>query len=144
MSNEAWLYFWMGAAVFLAVAEIFTAGFFMLPFAVGAAAAAALAFADVGEVPQLVVFLVVSVASLIVLRRFVRRGDDEQHPVGSNRFVGQRAKVLETVDPSHGTGRVRMETELWRATTDGDVIAEGAMVKVVEVRGTRLVVVPID
>jgi membrane protein implicated in regulation of membrane protease activity len=144
MSNEAWLWFWIGAAVFLAVAEIFTAGFFMLPFAVGAAAAAALAFADIGEVPQLVVFLVVSVASLIVLRRFVRRGDDEQHPVGSNRFVGQRAKVLETVDPSLGTGRVRMETELWRATTDGDVIAEGTMVKVVEVRGTRLVVVPID
>jgi membrane protein implicated in regulation of membrane protease activity len=144
MSNEAWLWFWIGAAVFLAIAEIFTAGFFMIPFAVGAAAAAALAYADVGEVAQLIVFLVVSVATLILLRRFVRRGDETQHPVGSNRFVGQRAKVLETIDASHGTGRVRMETELWRATSDVGPIAEGVMVKVVDVRGTRLVVEPMD
>jgi membrane protein implicated in regulation of membrane protease activity len=144
MSNEAWLWFWIGAAVFLAIAEIFTAGFFMIPFAVGAAAAAALAYADVGEVAQLIVFLVVSVATLILLRRFVRRGDETQHPVGSNRFVGQRAKVLEAIDPTHATGRVRMETEVWRATSDVGPIEADVMVKVVGVRGTRLVVEPMD
>lgn len=144
MSNEAWLWFWIGAAVFLAVAEIFTAGFFMLPFAVGAAAAAALAYADVGEIPQLIVFLVVSLIALFTLRRFVVHGDEKQHPVGANRFVGQRARVIEAIDPAHGAGRVRMDTEVWRATSDGGPIAEGADVKVVEVRGTRLVVAPLD
>jgi membrane protein implicated in regulation of membrane protease activity len=144
MSNEAWLWFWIGAAVFLAVAEIFTAGFFMLPFAVGAAAAAALAYADVGEIPQLIVFLVVSLIALVTLRRFVVHGDEKQHPVGANRFVGQRARVIEAIDPAHGAGRVRMDTEVWRATSDGGPIAEGADVKVVEVRGTRLVVAPLD
>ena len=144
MSNEAWLWFWIGAAVFLAVAEIFTAGFFMLPFAVGAAAAAALAYADVDEIPQLVVFLVVSLIALVTLRRFVVHGDEKQHPVGANRFVGQRARVIEAIDPAHGAGRVRMDTEVWRATSDGGPIAEGADVKVVEVRGTRLVVAPLD
>lgn len=144
MSNEAWLWFWIGAAVFLAIAEIFTAGFFMLPFAVGAAAAAALAYADVGEIPQLIVFLVVSVIALFTLRKFVVRGDEKQHPVGSNRFVGQRARVIEAIDPAHNQGRVRMETEMWRATSDSGPIAEGVDVKVVEVRGTRLVVAPLD
>ena len=144
MSNEAWLWFWIGAAVFLGIAEIFTAGFFMLPFAVGAVAAAVLAYADVGEIIQLSVFLVVSVAALIVLRRFVHLGDQATPAVGSNRFVGQRARVLEHIDPTNGTGRVKMETELWRATSDVGPIAEGVMVKVVDVRGTRLVVEPID
>ena len=144
MSNEAWLWFWIGAAVFLAVAEIFTAGFFMLPFAVGAAAAAVLAYADVGEIPQLIVFLVVSLIALFTLRRFVVHGDEKQHPVGANRFVGQRARVIEAIDPAHAAGRVRMDTEVWRATSDGGPIAEGADVKVVEVRGTRLVVAPLD
>ncbi|MEK7252756.1 MAG: NfeD family protein, partial [Actinomycetota bacterium] len=144
MSNEAWLWFWIGAAAFLGVAEIFTAGFFMLPFAVGAAAAAVVAYVDGGEIVQLSVFLVVSVAALIVLRRFVNRGDEVQHAVGSNRFVGQKAKVLEAIDPTHSTGRVKMESELWRATSDVGPIAEGVMVKVVDVRGTRLVVEPID
>jgi len=144
MSNEAWLWFWIGAAVFLAIAEIFTAGFFMLPFAVGAAAAAALAYADVGEIPQLIVFLVVSLIALFTLRRFVVRGDEKQHPVGSNRFVGQQARVIEAIDPAHAQGRVRMDTEMWRATSDSGPIPAGVDVKVVEVRGTRLVVAPLD
>jgi membrane-bound ClpP family serine protease len=39
-----------------------------------------------------------------------------------------------------GEGRVRVDTELWRATTDGGPIAQDARVRVIEVRGTRLVV----
>jgi membrane protein implicated in regulation of membrane protease activity len=134
----------VSAAVFLAVAEIFTAGFFMLPFAIGAAAAAVMAFFEVGEIPQLLVFLSLSAVSLWVLRRYVRFGDEAQHPVGSNRFVGARARVIEAVDPSSGVGRVRMDAETWRASTDGDRIEEGTEVRVIEVRGTRLVVEPIE
>ena len=38
-----------------------------------------------------------------------------------------------------------METENWRASTDlPDEIPEGAEVKIVEVRGTRLIVAPLD
>ncbi len=144
MSNDAWLWFWVGAAAFLAVAEIFTAGFFMLPFAVGAAAAAAMAYADASEIPQLVVFLVVSVVALFVLRRFVHRDDQKQHSVGANRFVGQRATVTSDVEPVTGMGEVRMDSEVWRATSDVGPIASGTQVKVIEVRGTRLVVAPLD
>jgi membrane protein implicated in regulation of membrane protease activity len=128
MDSEAWLWFWVSAAVFLAVAEIFTAGFFMLPFAIGAAAAAVMAFFEVGEIPQLLVFLSLSAVSLWVLRR----------------YVGARARVIEAVDPSSGVGRVRMDAETWRASTDGDRIEEGTEVRVIEVRGTRLVVEPIE
>jgi len=144
MSSEAWLWFWIGAAVFLSVAEIFTAGFFMLPFGIGAAAAAVMAFFEAGEVAQLIVFIVVSAVSLFLLKRFVRIGDAVQHNVGANRFVGKQARVIETIDPTTGVGRVRMETEDWRATTDGGTIDAGTEVSVLEVRGTRLVVEPID
>jgi membrane protein implicated in regulation of membrane protease activity len=126
------------------VSEIFTAGFFMLPFGIGAAAAAVLAYFEAGEIPQLLVFLGVSLIALFLLRRFVRIGDQNQPNVGSNRFVGQRARVIEAIDRDAGVGRVRMETETWRATTDGAPIEEGTEVKVLDVRGTRLVVEPID
>jgi membrane protein implicated in regulation of membrane protease activity len=56
--------------------------------------------------------------------------------------MGQVARVVEEVDPATGEGRVRMETETWRATTDGGPIPVGANVRVLEVRGTRLVVEP--
>ncbi len=144
MSNEAWLWFWVGAAAFLAIAEIFTAGFFMLPFAVGAAVAAALAYADAGEIPQLVTFLVVSAVALFVLRRFVHRDDEKQHPVGANRFIGQQAIVIADIDPAGGPGEVRMGSEVWRAISDTGPIAANTKVEIVEVRGTRLVVAPLD
>jgi membrane protein implicated in regulation of membrane protease activity len=144
MSIEAWRLFWVIAAAVLAVAEMATAGFFMLPFAFGAGGAAIAAFLDANEAVQLGVFLGVSVVALVLLQKFVKRGDQKQHPVGSNRFIGQKARVIEAVDPAHGTGRVRMETEMWRATTEGTPIPEGSMVRVAGVRGTRLVVEPIE
>lgn len=144
MENEVWRWIWVGAALFLGFAEMVTAGFFMLPFAVGAVIAAVLAFMDVGAVVQLIVFIVTSLAALVVLQRFVRKEDEHQPAIGSNRFIGQRAVVLQAVDRTSGTGRVRMDTEEWRAATDGPAIEAGTEVTVVEVRGARLVVEPTE
>ena len=53
--------------------------------------------------------------------------------------------MTETVDRVAGTGRVRMDTESWRATTPLDESIEpGVEVRVVEVTGARLVVEPLE
>ena len=140
MDTETWRWIWIGAALFLGLAEMVTAGFFMLPFAVGAVIAAALAFMDVEPAIQLIVFIATSLVALILLQRFVRHGDEDQHPIGANRFIGRTAVVLEAIERTATAGRVRMDTEEWRATTDGDPIAVGTEVRILEVRGTRLVV----
>jgi membrane protein implicated in regulation of membrane protease activity len=142
---ESWRWIWVGAAVVLAIGELLTAGFFLLPFAVGAAAAAILAFLGVSPVVQLLVFTVMSIVFLVVLQRFARREDEvEQLAVGAKRYSGRTAIVYVPVNRLTGSGMVRMETEEWRATTDLDTeIPEGAEVRVVDVRGTRLVVEPI-
>ena len=144
MDNELWRWIWLGVAAVFGIGEIFTAGFFMLPFAAGAVVAFVLALLDVEPAIVLVVFLATSVLVLVVIQRLVRRGDQRTVPVGANRFVGRRVLVLERVDRVAGTGRVRLDTESWRATTDGDPIEPGAEALVVEMRGTRLVVTPED
>jgi membrane protein implicated in regulation of membrane protease activity len=144
MDNETWRWIWLFGALFLGLAEVVTAGFFMLPFAAGAVVAAILAFAGVDPAIQLIVFIASSSIALIVLQRFVRREDEHQPAMGSNRFVGSRAMVIEPIDPMAGGGRVKMETEVWRATTDGGPIDEGTPVVVVDVRGARLVVEPAE
>lgn len=141
-----WQWIWVAAAVLLGIGELLTVGFFLLPFAVGAAAAAILAFIGVSVPLQLVTFVVISVLFLVVLQRFATKERQvDLFAVGSVRYSDQRAVVLEAVNRHRATGLVRMETEQWRATTDLDTeIPVGAEVRVVEVRGTRLAVEPIE
>lgn len=139
-----WRWIWVGLTLFLTVGEMLTAGFFMLPFAAGALVAAILAWFEVVIWVQFVAFLVTSIIALWALRRFAASDHEPSYPVGAKRFVGAEARVIELIDPDQGTGKVRMDTEEWRATTNGDVIDRGTNVKVVEVRGTRLVVEPDD
>ena len=144
MDTEWWRWIWLAVAAIFGIGEIFTAGFFLLPFSAGAIVAFVLAWFEIEPTLVLVVFLVVSILTLVLIQRLVRRGDQQQHPVGANRFVGRRVLVLERVDRVAGTGRVRLDTENWRATTDGAPLEEGTDARVVEMRGTRLVVVPED
>jgi membrane protein implicated in regulation of membrane protease activity len=146
MNADQWQWIWVGIAVVLGIGELLTAGFFLLPFAVGAAAAAILAFLGVNLGLQLVTFVVISVVFLAVLQRFARQEQrDGPEPAGAGRFPGKHAFVLEPVNRFEGTGSVRVETEQWRATTDGDEeIPVGDEVVITEVRGTRLVVEPMS
>ncbi|HSG80085.1 MAG TPA: NfeD family protein [Acidimicrobiia bacterium] len=144
MDDEMWRWIWLGAAVFLGFAEMFTAGFFMLPFAGGAVVAFVLALFDVEPAIQLVAFIVASLIALWWVMTYVKHEDEEPIRVGANRLLDQHAVVLEPIDRTTGSGRVRMETELWRATTDGPPIESGTEVRVLGVRGARLVVVPVE
>src|SRR5690606_20773710 len=60
MENEVWRWLWTGLAVVMGIGEIFTAGFFLLPFAIGAAAAAVLAWVGTAVLAQWLVFFAVS------------------------------------------------------------------------------------
>lgn len=142
--QTVWVSLWLIAAAILAIGEMLTAGFFLLPFAVGAAAAGILALSTIGVGAQIVTFVVVSVASLWFLQQYARRDvHGELLPVGAARYIGSDAIVTEAVGRMSGSGRVMMGTEDWRATTDSnEEITVGTEVRVVEVRGARLVVEP--
>jgi membrane protein implicated in regulation of membrane protease activity len=143
MDDELWRWLWLGIAVVLGVGEMVTSGFFMLPFAIGAGVAAVLAWIGVAVPLQLAVFIVTSIVALWALRRFARDDRQPSYPVGSMRFAGANAVVIDAVDPVTGRGRVRLNSETWGAITDtGTVIEPGVQVRVVEVRGTKLVVEP--
>ena len=140
MDNELWRWFWTILAVVATIAEIFTAGFFLLPVGIGALAAAVLAWVGVDPLAQWLVFFGVTAIAFAYLRRFARHQDDDQPNVGANRWAGARGIVIGEIDPDHSQGMVRVEGEEWRATTDEGVIPEGARIVVREVRGSKLVV----
>ena len=142
---EVWRWIWVIGAALLGVGEMLTAGFFLLPFAIGAVAAAILAFANVAVPIQIGVFIGTSIMSLWGLKRFAWRSQEPVHSIGAKRYVDARAMVTEKIDRVAGTGRVRLDTEQWRATTTiGEPIEAGVEVRVVDVTGARLVVEPME
>jgi membrane protein implicated in regulation of membrane protease activity len=144
VENEVWQWLWTVFALVMGIGEIFTAGFFLLPFAVGAATAAILAWISAPVIAQWLVFFGVSLFSMAYLRRFIDRQDEGDQPVlGANRWVTRPGVVLEDIDPDTGSGMVRVDTEEWRATSP-QPISKGTRIIVVEVSGTRLLVEPIE
>lgn len=140
VDNEIWRWLWTILAMVLGIGEIFTAGFFLLPFAIGAGVAAVLAWLNAAVLAQWLVFFGVSVFAMAYLRRFIGRQDMELQPrVGANRWVGSEGVVLHDIDPRSGSGMVRILNEEWRATSNQPILA-GSQIVVVAVEGARLVV----
>ena len=125
----------------MGLGEIVSAGFFLLPFAIGGGLAAIAAWIGLNGAVQWVLFFGGTGVAFLFVRRFMRSQDQEQGLlIGPARYVGKEALVIEAVDMSSNTGLIRVEAEEWRAITDGGPIPKGATVEVVALRGNRLLV----
>jgi membrane protein implicated in regulation of membrane protease activity len=140
---EDWL-LWLILAVIFGVGEIATLGFFLGPFAGGAAVAAVVSAAGVPFVGSLAVFLAVSVLLLLTLRPIARRQrrTPPQLRTGTAALVGKPATVLERIANAEGLGWVRIDGEVWTARSylDDETYEPGARVQVVEIRGATALV----
>jgi membrane protein implicated in regulation of membrane protease activity len=141
---DYWFWMWVGLAAVLIVGEMLTAGFFLLPFGLASAVAAALNALGFGIGWQWAVFLGSSALLLFGLRRFADQVTHEPpEKVGVDRLIGKSGSVIDPVEPGDGGGRVRIEREEWRADAAGhEVIPAGTRVIVERVVGTHLVVSP--
>jgi membrane protein implicated in regulation of membrane protease activity len=133
---------WLIAGVVLAVAELFTASFFLVMFAAGAFAAAAAAGLGAPVAIQGVVFILVSLLAMLgvrpALRRWIGRSEGEAIPVGE--IAGSEAVVLERVDADRGV--IKIDGELWQARAiDAEQVMEpGERVRVIDIKGVTALV----
>ncbi len=140
---EEWL-LWLILAVVFGVGEILTLGFFLAPFAAGAAVAAVLSAAGAGTVVALAVFLVIAIALLLALRPLARshRRMPPSIRTGTAALVGEQATVLERIANGEGVGCVRLGGEVWtaRAYDEDETFEAGTRVQVIEIRGATALV----
>jgi membrane protein implicated in regulation of membrane protease activity len=141
MEFQIW-WVWMALAALFIVGEIFTQGFFLLWFGIGAAVAGLLAILGLGVGWQLGAFVVVSGVLFVVSRRLAEKISKKQPPgIGADRFVGLEGIVLEKIDNVKNTGRVRVQKDEWRADSEtGELIPEGEKIVVTRLDGTHMVV----
>lgn len=138
---DDWLW-WLIAAVGLGIPLVVTAMPEFGMFAVGAVAAAIAAGLGLGITPQVLIFVIVSVAGIAVVRPLANRSRSQRPELrsGIDALKGRQAVVLERVD-GHG-GRIKLNGEVWsaRALETGRAFEPGESVDVVEIEGATAVV----
>lgn len=138
---SAWV-IWMVAAGLLAIGEILTLSFFMGPIAVAAVLAGIAALLGAGTALQLVVFILASIATLVVLRPIATRHlrTPAKIRTGTAALIGAPAVVIERVDRDGGT--VKLSGEVWSARTydEDEVLEPGARVQVMQIDGATALV----
>ena len=149
MTLETWRWIWLGAVVLFTLGEMVAPGsFFLLPFAVGAAAATAGAFLGLPLGLQWLAFVVVSAVAFGLLRSVGRRLDlaHSGGTFGAQRLVGQSALVVREIPGGPAAvGTIRLGGEEWRAESMFSApIRTGSTVKVMRIDGTRAVVVLLE
>jgi membrane protein implicated in regulation of membrane protease activity len=144
---DAWV-FWVILAVVLAVGEMVSLSFFLAPFAVGAAAAAALDAAGVPAGGQFAAFLASSLLLLAIVRPIARRHINmpPQLRTGTDALVGETAVVVQRISNGEDVGSVRLHGEVWTARAyddDEPPLEPGQRVHVMEIRGATALVTEI-
>jgi membrane protein implicated in regulation of membrane protease activity len=136
---------WLVTAIVLLVIEMLAPGiFFFACFSVGGFAASLAAFLGCPDWAVCSIFFSVSVLLVFLVAPVAKRWMKKipPTPVGLDSLEGQKAQVIEPIDPSTGKGQVRLSNgAIWRAVSSLH-IAEGAQVEIICVTGTRLQVNP--
>ena len=136
------IWIWLGCIVGFGILEALTAGLISIWFVAGGIASLLCAILGAGTLFQIVVFIAVSAAALILTRPLVRRyTQGKSIPTNADRVLGQTAKVTEAINNENSTGAVYVDGKTWTArTTDGDVIPAGTLVQIERMEAVKLFV----
>ncbi|MGD9495667.1 MAG: NfeD family protein [Armatimonadota bacterium] len=132
---------WIIAGIIALIIDLLSATLFMLWVGGGCFVAALVSALLPGVAWAPWAAFAVSTSILLYLGRPLARRLQDQKLIPSNvdSMVGRAGIVLETIDPMRNTGRVRIDSDEWRARAD-ERIEPGERVCVLGVEGTTLVV----
>ena len=135
---------WLGATVVLFIAEAVTVNLVTVWFALGALAAFIAAVCGAQLWLQIVLFLAVTVITLIFTRPIAKKHINGKHEAtNADMVIGKIAVVTENIDNLAAKGAVSCMGKVWTARSkNGEKISAGDEVAVVRIQGVKLIVSP--
>lgn len=135
-------YVWMVVLIATVAIEAFTLNLVSIWFGVGALAALILTTLELPVTAQLIAFIVVAAALLVLVRPFTRkllRIKDEK--TNADRIIGQTAIVTVEINNTLSQGEIKLMGQSWSARSADDTqITVGDTVRVLAIAGVRAVV----
>ena len=138
-----WL--WILGALVCGIVEVMAVSFVFLMFAIGALAAGIAGACGANLTIQVIVFIVVSIALLVILRPFLKGRIDRSSayvPSNTDGLIGKTGYVTEVVGERHG--RIQFSGGEWSARTEGPTLPVGAEVRVDRIDGATAVVSAVE
>lgn len=145
MDQLAWIG-WLIVGIALIIAEVFTLGFFLLWFGIGALAAALAGILGAPFILQFAVFAIVSVAltamSRTIFAKYLSHSDENAVKMGIDSLPGQIGTVTLASRGALHEGAVKVFGSTWTAfPADGEtLLEEGEKVEVVSIKGSSIYV----
>lgn len=137
---ETWIYI----GIILFIVEIFTLGFIVICFGLGAFASSIFAFFDASLSVQLIVFSTISSMSFLSIRPYLLKylySSSKKTKTNSDSLIGRTGMVKEDINNEQNTGRVTVDGDNWRAYSQEDsIIKKGSKVEVVKINSIILTV----
>lgn len=134
---------WLILLVIFILVEIATVGLLTIWFAGGALAAFFISLADFGSAVQVIVFLIVSLALVLLIRPLAQKKFNSGHiRTNAQTLIGEEAVVLEPIDNLQSKGRVMIRGQEWsaRSVDDKEKFNKDDVVQVMSISGVKLMV----
>lgn len=137
---------WIILGIVLVIAEIFTMGFVIFWFGIGAFAAGLAGWIGFGLVTQFVIFAVVSVSLTLmsqkIFARYLQFENRDSLKSAIDSLPGKVGTVVESSEGTLGKGAVKVFGAVWTAfPASGErALCEGEKVEVVSVEGSSIYV----
>lgn len=135
--------FWLIVSGICFVIEIITTGFLVFWLAIGALLAMITSFFTDNIIIQTTVFVISSGLLIFLTKPFVKKFLNSKNTVVTNAYsiIGKSGLVIEEINPTLGTGLVKIEGETWSAKCEeNEVIPKNSDIEVVAIDGVKAVV----
>jgi membrane protein implicated in regulation of membrane protease activity len=145
MEQLAWI-LWLVLGVILIIAEVFTLGFVLFWFGIGAIAAALIGLLGGGFLLQFLVFAAVSIAltamSRTIFAKYLTHRDEDTVKMGVDSLPGQIGTVTMASRGALKEAAVKVYGSTWTAfpVDEETSLIEGEKVEVVSVKGSSIYV----
>lgn len=135
---------WLILFIVFLVLEVLTAGpLISIWFCFGSLAAMIAAGAGLKLFPQLVIFVVISVAFLILTKPFVKKFlKIKDTKTNADRILDLKGIVSEDIDNVLGKGAIKVDGKEWTARNidNDEIILKGTEVKIIQIEGVKALV----
>lgn len=130
---------WFVMFLFLVFVEVATVGLVSIWFAIGAMAALITTYFTDSFLIQIIVFLVVSILSLVSMSPIIKKLKIVKvEPTNLDRVIGKKAEVIKEIGENK-VGEVKVLGSVWSAVSD-KTINVGEMAIVEKIDGVKLIV----